>query len=147
MGAVLALPTVAALVVPIVIGVFDPWTIGISPWGVPVLAVGAVVIGWTVTDFFTLGQGTLAPWDPPRSLVVTGLFSLCRNPMYWGVVTVVVGWAITLGSPLVAVFAGVLVVAFHIRVVRYEEPWAARAFPDQWPEYAAAVPRWIPRIR
>ncbi len=143
--AILALPTVFALVVPVAAGLLDPWADDILPWGLLLVVVGGVVVARTVTDFFTIGKGTLAPWDPPRQLVTVGLFGWCRNPMYVGVLLTVLGWAISFRSPIVLGYAVALAIGFHLRVVRFEEPWAEENFPDDWPSYRATVNRWIPR--
>ena len=43
--------------------------------------IGAVVLLASVWEFFAAGRGTLAPIDPPRQLVVSGLYRFTRNPM------------------------------------------------------------------
>ena len=43
--------------------------------------VGAVVLLASVWELFAAGHGTLAPIDPPRQLVVSGLYRFTRNPM------------------------------------------------------------------
>jgi protein-S-isoprenylcysteine O-methyltransferase Ste14 len=102
---------------------------------------------WCVGAFYFDGRGTLAPWDPPRSLVVTGVYRLSRNPMYVAVVLVLWGWALGFRSPSLAIYALVVMVAFHLRVVLGEEPWLARKHGARWVQYKAHVPRWfgIPR--
>jgi protein-S-isoprenylcysteine O-methyltransferase Ste14 len=95
--------------------------------------------------FSAAGKGTLAPWDPPRRLVVVGLYRFTRNPMYVGVLTLVLGWTLLLGSPWLAAYVVVLAAVFHLRTVLYEEPHLARLFGVEWERYRAAVPRWLPR--
>jgi protein-S-isoprenylcysteine O-methyltransferase Ste14 len=116
-----------------------------SAAGGVVLAAGLAVVLWCVRDFYASGRGTLAPWDPPRHLVVVGLYRFMRNPMYVGVILVVAGWALLAGSRLVGLYAVILAVGFHLRVLAYEEPWLARTFGDEWTRYSAAVSRWLPR--
>jgi len=65
-----------------------------------VLGGGLVVLLWCVRDFYVSGRGTLAPWNPPKRLVVVGLYRFTRNPMYIGVLMVVGGWAVRAGSPV-----------------------------------------------
>jgi protein-S-isoprenylcysteine O-methyltransferase Ste14 len=113
--------------------------------GVVVVAAGLAVLLWCVRDFYASGRGTLAPWDPPRHLVVVGLYRFVRNPMYVGVLTLVAGWGLLAGSPLIAVYAVALAVVFHLRVILFEEPWLARTFGEEWKRYSAAVSRWLPR--
>lgn len=36
----------------------------------------------------------LAPWDPPKRLVIVGLYRFVRNPMYVAVLTILMGWAL-----------------------------------------------------
>jgi hypothetical protein len=56
------------------------WTL--SSVGASLLAIaGAVDLLRCVWDFFGKGKGTLAPIDPPRALVVSGLYRFTRNPI------------------------------------------------------------------
>jgi protein-S-isoprenylcysteine O-methyltransferase Ste14 len=139
----LVLPGVVAGLVPPMLAAADPWRGGGWSVGVAVLAVGLFVLLWTVRDFYVAGKGTLAPWDPPKHLVIVGLYRYTRNPMYVGVIILVAGWALRLGSPVLAGYMAVLMVAFHLRVVMAEEPWLQRQFGDAWSAYSAEVPRWF----
>src|SRR5450631_519064 len=143
--AVAVLPGVFAGVLPWIIAARDPWRGEGSDLGAVVLGAGVGVLMLCVRDFLVAGRGTLAPWDAPRSLVVVGLYRYVRNPMYVGVLLIVCGAAIVTGSPEVAAYGVIVAVAFHLRVVHYEEPVLARQFPEDWPAYAAKVSRWVPR--
>jgi protein-S-isoprenylcysteine O-methyltransferase Ste14 len=66
--------------------------------------------------------------------------------MYLGVLTLIVGWAVLLTSPLIICYALVLAVGFHLRVLTYEEPWLARQFGGEWQQYRSHVGRWLPRL-
>jgi len=107
------------------------------------LALGLVLLLWCVRDFYVSGRGTLAPWSPPKHLVTTGLYRYSRNPMYVAVTTMLMGWALAFASPALALYAAIVVVAFHLRVVFGEEPWLARTHGAAWDEYRARVPRWL----
>jgi protein-S-isoprenylcysteine O-methyltransferase Ste14 len=143
----------AFLVLPVVVGGVLPWLLlPIDRWrtsgtwfGLPVLGCGIFVLLWCVRDFYIIGKGTLAPWDPPKRLVVVGLYRIVRNPMYVGVLGVVLGWSLVAGSPLLAIYAAVLAIGFHLRVVLYEEPVLRRQFGDDWTRYRAAINRWLPK--
>ena len=111
--------------------------------GFAVVALGTLILFACVREFFVAGRGTLAPWSPPRHLVTSGLYRFSRNPMYVGVATILAGWAIGYESRALAVYAAIVAVAFHLRVVLYEEPWQERTFSAEWRTYAAQVPRWI----
>lgn len=144
--AFLILPGLFAFMLPPVIGMYDPWRHDAIPFGGVIIILGIILLIWCVRDFYVSGRGTLAPWDPPRRLVVIGLYRFVRNPMYVSVLTLVLGWAITFASPVLAGYAVVLAVSFHIRVIVSEEPCLAAQFGSEWQVYAAAVNRWWPRL-
>ena len=129
--AFLALPGLIGVAVTLLLAWADPWRGAPSVLGAPVIALGAYVLLWTVRDFYAAGRGTLAPWQPPKQLVVVGLYRYCRNPMYVGVIVLIAGWSWTLGSPLVGLYVIMLSVAFHLRVVRYEEPRTHKVLAGQ----------------
>ena len=141
--AFLALPGMVAFVVPLLIVTPSGRRQWVDPWGALPLAAGVLVLLLTVREFYVAGRGTLAPWSPPRTLVTTGLYRYSRNPMYVGVVLILCGWAVGLRSGPLAIYAGVVAVAVHLRVLVHEEPFLARTHPDAWPAYRARVARWV----
>ena len=143
--AFLALPAVVGGLVPWLLFGNDPWKMRGTSLGWPVVLFGALVLMWCVFDFYRIGRGTLAPWDPPKKLVILGLYRFMRNPMYVGVLLVVVGQAVRTGASAVAAYAVALAAAFHARVVLGEEPALRRAFGEAYVAYAARVPRWVGR--
>jgi protein-S-isoprenylcysteine O-methyltransferase Ste14 len=145
-AAFLVLPGIFAFLLPLLIARIDPVRLLGHSLGAAVVVAGVLILLWCVRDFFVQGRGTLAPWDPPRQLVVAGLYRYVRNPMYVGVVILVIGWALVKGSPMVGIYAVMLAVMFHLRVVTREEPWLAERFGTEWVRYASAVPRWLPRL-
>lgn len=143
--AFLALPGVVAFAVPLLIASGGASGQSLFLPGVLVVVTGIVILLWCVRDFLVAGRGTLAPWDPPRQLVVTGLYRHVRNPMYVGVLTLVAGWAILFASWALAAYAVALAIGFHVRVRVSEEPWLASRFGADWERYRAHVRRWWPR--
>jgi len=115
-----------------------------DPSGLIPLLPGIAGLLWCVWSFYTEGRGTLAPWSPPRHLVVTGLYRYSRNPMYVAVTLILWGWAAGFRSRPLAVYALAVMAAFHLRVVLGEEPWLARTHGAAWARYRADVPRWLP---
>src|SRR5262249_29068233 len=73
---------------------------GLAPQaaGVALLGVGVVLFASSLRRFASEGEGTLAPWDPPRRLVVRGPYRFVRNPMISGVFFVLLGEAAVLLS-------------------------------------------------
>jgi protein-S-isoprenylcysteine O-methyltransferase Ste14 len=145
----LLFPGVVAGVVPYRLA-RGPWAalfpLGMAQWlGLPVLLVGAGVLIATICAFAFSGRGTLAPWDAPTSLVVSGLYRWVRNPMYLGVLGVIVGQGLLWSSLGVLGYGIAVALAFHVRVVRFEEPALRGQFGAAFTDYVALVPRWLPR--
>jgi protein-S-isoprenylcysteine O-methyltransferase Ste14 len=109
------------------------------------LAIGAAALLGCILDFAIRGKGTLAPVDPPRNLVVRGLYGWVRNPVYLAVWLVLVGESILFRSWPILIEAGVTVVAMHLFVVGYEEGALRRKFGAEYEDYCARVGRWLPR--
>jgi protein-S-isoprenylcysteine O-methyltransferase Ste14 len=114
--------------------------------GLACLAIGVTLFVACLRRFAREGQGTLAPWDPPRELVVSGPYRWVRNPMISGVIGVLLGEALLLRSlPHFAwaiAFAGINLVYIPL----LEEPDLRRRFGDSYERYCANVPRVVPRL-
>jgi protein-S-isoprenylcysteine O-methyltransferase Ste14 len=138
-----ALPGVVAFVVPLLLLRRAGETFRL-PALIP-LGLGLAVLLWCVHDFHTRGLGTLAPWDPPRRLVISGPYRYSRNPMYVGVLLILLGWSLAFVSRGHLIYAVVMGVVFHLRVVFFEEPWLAKTHGTDWIAYRANVNRWLGR--
>ncbi len=112
--------------------------------GALLLVVGAAIYSWCVYDFCVHGRGTPLPADPPQQLVVTGMYRYTRNPMYTGVLTTILGWAIFCRSPSLILYWVVLALIFQLFVVLYEEPKLQRLFGAEYDRYRSHVNRWLP---
>ena len=148
LAAVLLCPGVVTAAVPALIVWSTGATIGLlGLLGLPLIALGLLLIVRTIALFAEVGRGTLAPWDPTTRLVVRGPYRYVRNPMISGVLFVLLGEAALFGSlPLLAWFVLVLAVnAVYLPLI--EEPGLERRFGDDYERYRAHVPRWIPRLR
>lgn len=150
-------PGIVTLIVPAVIlyltGVIDfDW--GFSPpanWLPPILGCALIGLGLllmynTISLFATVGEGTLAPWDPPRRLVIRGIYRHVRNPMISGVLFILLGEAALFGSLAVLVWFIVFLTFQAIYLPLIEERSLARRFGEDYLVYKRNVPRWIPRL-
>ncbi len=108
------------------------------------MALGAAILLRCIWEFAAKGRGTLAPIDPPRHLVVSGLYRYVRNPMYVGVLTLLLGEAVLFWSVALLEYAAVLFVIVNLFVIFYEEPALRRRFGDSYERYRRAVHRWLP---
>ena len=147
LAAFLALPGTVAFALPLWLAAREGVESGVRGIGVAPLIAGTVLLLWCVRDFYVAGKGTLAPWTPPRRLVVVGLYRWSRNPMYLSVSLILLGWAIWFMSSTLLWYALGIMLAFHLRVVFFEEPWLERTHGEGWLEYRARVPRWLGRVK
>lgn len=141
------------IVVPGTVGVYIPYTLrGAGPHAISALgllglapvAVGVAVYLWCAWDFATFGRGTPLPLDAPKRLVARGLYRFVRNPMYVGVLLVLLGQALWFESVRTVWYALAAALFFHLFVVVYEEPTLERKFGESYAEYCKKVSRWIP---
>jgi protein-S-isoprenylcysteine O-methyltransferase Ste14 len=112
-----------------------------------VVVVGVILFSASLQKFTTDGEGTLAPWDPPRRLVVRGPYRYVRNPMISGVVCVLFGEALLLLSRPHFMWALIFLGVNFIYIPLLEEPGLRLRFGDSYVEYCRHVPRLIPRLR
>lgn len=156
--ATLLLPTVATIVIPAVIPARTPsvnvgWSLA-PPFHLLPILVGIKLVGFglvlmikTISLFATVGQGTLAPWDPTRRLVVRGIYRRVRNPMISGALCVLLGKAVFLGSFPIALWFLAFLALNLVYIPLIEEPGLERRFGDAYLLYKRNVPRWIPRSK
>jgi protein-S-isoprenylcysteine O-methyltransferase Ste14 len=140
------------------------WTVMMPYWLLPSGArpalSGAGAAGWLLVaagialyfacafwGFAIQGKGTPLPLDPPKILVVEGPYGVVRNPMYWGVGSIILGEAAIFHSRALTELTVVLAVGVTVFVLLYEEPALRRKFGAEYEEYCRRVPRWLPRAR
>ena len=146
LAAVVLLPGTVTVLVPALL-LADA---GLAPWplaalGAALLLAGVGLIAWTVALFVGIGRGTLAPWDPTSRLVVRGPYRHVRNPMISGVLAVLLGEAALFGSPALLVWFAIVFAVNAVYFPLVEEPGLRQRFGEDYEEYAARVPRWLPR--
>jgi protein-S-isoprenylcysteine O-methyltransferase Ste14 len=121
---------------------------GLLAWfGVLGLVMGLGIYFRCAWEFAVRGLGTPAPIAPTKFLVVTALHGYVRNPMYIGVLLVVVGEAALFRAALLLAYGALAGLLIQLFVVFYEEPTLHRQFGESYDEYRRAVPRWIPRLK
>ncbi|MGH7616757.1 MAG: methyltransferase family protein [Gemmatimonadaceae bacterium] len=115
--------------------------------GLALIVTGATLLGTCVWEFAHSGRGTLSPIDPPRRLVVRGLYRYVRNPMYLAVTTILLGEATAARSRELLVYWVVFFAVVNVAILVHEEPHLRHRFGASYVEYCANVGRWIPRLR
>ena len=113
------------------------------------LAIGLVLVGMALAIMgvlaFKKAQTTVNPHTPEKSasLVTNGIYHYTRNPMYLGMLLVLLGWAFYLSN-----FAALLVLpVFIIYMSRFqiqpEERFMKQKFSDEYQIYMTKVRRWL----
>jgi protein-S-isoprenylcysteine O-methyltransferase Ste14 len=147
------------LIAPFTIGFVVPWWI--AGWdigtstpegnlfrvaGVVLVLMGMVPLVESFGRFALVGLGTPAPVAPPQHLVVTGFYRYVRNPMYVGVLAIILGNALILENGAIFAYAAVVALGFALFVMGYEEPALRQQFGAEYQEFCKNVPRWLPRL-
>ena len=115
----------------------------------PVSYVGAVlvVVGTLMTGYsarlFALAGTPLIPFERTTTLITYGLYRFTRNPMYLGLVLIVLGVAVLQGS--VGAFAPIPLFAWILQTtfVKGEERFLEQLFGARYLDYKRAVRRWL----
>jgi protein-S-isoprenylcysteine O-methyltransferase Ste14 len=148
-----------AVLFPGLIAVYVPWRyFGLAyvqiqlanPLHIPGLlfiVIGVALLFACIWEFARSGRGTLAPVDPPKTLVVRGLYRYVRNPMYLSVTLILIGELMLTRSLALLAYFAIWFAAVNLFVIGYEEPTLRRQFGDSYDRYAKAVGRWIPKFR
>jgi protein-S-isoprenylcysteine O-methyltransferase Ste14 len=115
--------------------------------GTVFLVMGLALLAATIRLFATLGEGTLAPWNPTQKLVVRGIYRHVRNPMISCVFLILIGDAIVFASLPLLGWAMFFIIVNMIYIPLVEEPGLVKRFGAEYEEYRRNVRRWVPRAR
>jgi protein-S-isoprenylcysteine O-methyltransferase Ste14 len=141
-------PTIVAGVVPWLLTRWEaedaPAALRIA--GVVLIVLGAALVLETTMRFALEGRGTPAPFAAPERFVARGSYRLVRNPMYVGVLALIVGQGLLLGRAVLFAWAAAAAVLFHAFVVLHEERELRRRFGEEYEAYCRRVGRWLPRV-
>ena len=97
--------------------------------------------------FAVYGKGTLASIDPPKHLVVCGIYKYTRNPMYIAVISVLISEVILFKNLHLLIYLIIGTIILHLFVVFYEEPRLSNQFGEDYKRYCKSVPRWMATIK
>lgn len=133
--------------------------VGIGGWrdtGYIFLIGGGILFLSSLTAFFLHGKGTPAIWlmkplkflvgDEPKELVDKGIYRFTRNPMYLGVLGVLLGLALLNDSLAMLYYFITVFFIFNIVVLAIEEPRLKVLHGQKFNEYKKKVPRWFWKI-
>jgi protein-S-isoprenylcysteine O-methyltransferase Ste14 len=104
---------------------------------------GLIIMFTCILSFALKGEGTLSPADPTKKLVRAGLYKYSRNPMYVGVMMILIGESLYTGSSALMIYSLVIWIAFQLFIVFREEPRLRKDFGEEYTVYTRQVRRWI----
>lgn len=151
-----ALPFVVLIIVPVLLlALSSDYSVGwesglvvdllLLPVAIMLIGSGLTLLAACIRLFSRIGQGTLAPWAPPRKLVVVGPYRRTRSPMISGVLMVLLGESILFSSLAILSWFVLAFILNHVYFIKSEEPGLLGRFGDDFRVYKKNVPRWIPR--
>jgi len=111
--------------------------VGIFP-----LFAGIAMAALAAGKFVKVSTGLL-PFEEATTLVTDGFFRFTRNPMYLGMILMLLGVAFLLGSVGALMPVPLFIVIIRYNFVAGEERFMEDAFGQQYLDYKARVRRWI----
>lgn len=92
---------------------------------------------------FKREQTTVKPFERSTALVVTGVFRISRHPMYLGMVLILLGIAILMGTLSLLIVVVVFGILMELVFVTAEERMLQERFGTAWLAYKKKVRKWI----
>jgi protein-S-isoprenylcysteine O-methyltransferase Ste14 len=121
--------------------------------GIVLVAVGIIIYLICAISFLLKGLGTPSTWftgplkhligDEPKKLVASGIYKYSRNPMYVGVLIVVLGEALFYQRIILVHYFIFLFILFHLFVIMIEEPHLKKKYGQEYEEYRKKTRRWF----
>ena len=152
-GIILLPGSILVLVPGLVLWLTGDWLNVPSPGLTLPIACTAAIIGsiglglsiWSARLFGTVGEGTPAPWAPPRKFVLRGPYRHVRNPMLAGVMFMLAAECLAFQSWYLFAWLIVFFLVATIYIAKVEEPELEQRFGEDFHTYRKNVRRWIPR--
>ena len=94
-------------------------------------------------QLFKKSKTTVKPHEIPTILELSGPFRISRHPMYLGMVAILLGIAILLGSLVTSIFPIFFIILMEILFIPTEERNLKKIFGKEYLDYKKKVRRWI----
>ena len=108
---------------------------------------GIVGLSFVLAGFLSFRQAktTINPIKPmaTSALVTTGLYRYTRNPMYLGLLLMLLGWAAYLANPVAFLFLPLFMLYINRFQITPEERALSSMFGAAFAAYKARVRRWL----
>jgi protein-S-isoprenylcysteine O-methyltransferase Ste14 len=154
---IIILPFIVIIVIPLFILLFTfnkfSWRLNLPLILLPVIFGSLLIISGiyllVITNnlFHVIGKGTLAPWNPPKLLVIIGPYKYIRNPMIGSVLLILLGEALITGSVILFSWFAIFLITNVIYFIYSEEPALVKRFGSDYKKYKESVPMFIPKFK
>ena len=115
--------------------------------GILIFIIGISLFIRCVLLFFKFGNGTIAPWNPPKNFIIKGPYKYVRHPMIIGVNLILVSEFLILNS-LIIILWNLFFFVINVLYLKYvEEEKLISRFGISYKEYKKNVHPWIPKIK
>jgi len=92
---------------------------------------------------FTKARTTLNPHGSVRTIVSTGVYRFTRNPIYLGMVFMLIGFPLAFGNVWGIPLAAAFVPLMNKLVIEHEEAYLEKKFGEAYTGYKSRVRRWL----
>lgn len=96
----------------------------------------------SVIGFAYIKRGGLNKKVYADTLVTSGFFAICRNPLYVGNMLIFTGLLLMHGNPMVIALGLLFFATAYTAIIAAEETYLATKFGHVYEAYCAHVPRW-----
>ena len=114
--------------------------------GLILIITGGIIAFWTIYLQMHLASGTPFPMVPTKNLIISGPFSVCRNPMTLGTILMYFGISVMIGSLASIICFAIFAILLFIYIKGIEEKELAERFGTKYTQYKSNVPFIIPNV-
>ena len=108
-----------------------------------VLIIFGIIINLWTDLLFKKKQTTVKPHETPNFFIASGPFRLSRHPMYLGMISILFGATIFLGSLITFAFPVIFIILMEKLFIPMEEKNLEKKFGNKYIDYKKRVRRWI----
>lgn len=110
--------------------------------GLVPLSIG-IILNQAAGRLFDANGTVIKAFETPDTLVTTGIYSVSRNPMYLGMIMILLGVALLLGSASPFIIVPAFAITMDRIYVAAEEKILEARFGNHWKAYNSKVRRWL----
>ena len=133
----------ASIVLQIILLFSFPISVDLSSLLGLILILSGISLVFISFKFMRKMKTTFIPDGTPEVLISSGPFKFSRNPIYLGMLTVLVGVAFLMSSLSAIIIAFVFGIIINFTWIAHEEKKLHELFSEDWENYSSKVRRWI----